>query len=342
MSKLIIIVFILNTLSLFGQGNHIANKKFYECSSNWFKAWELVSKKYYNLNEIKPTEFLLFDDKFLYTTSEISGKGGEVIKGPNIFKEKFIWRKIEHNGKLTLPDNQEKKVEVMAFTYALREQKAKAFFVMPLTDFWLLNKVDDHGIGLKKLTTGVFIHEFGHSQQFENGYNGMEEGAFDKYFSIHENEVFMDDIMQEIYEKDSTYVKEYQNELNFFIKAYKADNKNEMKKLTKQALNLLEKRQERIRLEDKRDLAEIDNYWLTLEGVAQYSSFLWLTDKKGGKLNTDEALKAIETASWSQEEGFAIVYLFSKFSPAKKWSQKMFRSKTVNIIELLKKEINQE
>jgi hypothetical protein len=340
MNKLVPFLFILTTFNSFGQAQNDKSIGFNKCATGWFKAWELVSKKHYKLDKIKPTEFLLFDENFIYTTSSISGKGGEIIKGPKLFGEKLVWRKKPHNGKLLLPDGQERKVEIMAFSYALKNQTAKAFFVMPILDYWITKKIDDHGIGLDRLTTGVFVHEFCHSQQFEDGYNGMEDGAFDKYFTAHENEVFMDDIMQDIYKKDSVYVKEYEAELNAFILAYQASSKSEMKILTNKALKALGVRQQRILKQDKRDLADIDNYWLTMEGVAQYSSFLWLTDSKGGRLAMDKAIKALKTASWSQEEGFAIVYLFSKFLPADSWSQKMFRAKTVNIIELLKHEVS--
>jgi hypothetical protein len=342
MKQLLLVLFIFSSIYAFGETPKNEKLGFYKCAIKWFKAWELVSKENYGLREVKPTEFLLFDDQYIYTTSSISGKDGAVIKGPQLFGETFIWRKKKHNGTLLLPDGQERKVGITAFSYALKNQKAKAFFVMPIVDYWVDQKVGDHGIGYMKLTTGVFIHEFCHSQQFEDGYNGMENGAFDKYFSAHENEVFMDDIMQEIYEKDTVYVKEFENELNLFKKAYNANTKSEMKIFANQALEALEKRQKRILKDDNRDLAEIDNYWLTIEGVAQYSSFMWLIHPKGGKLTVSKALEAEKTASWSQEEGLAIVYLFSKFSNSKEWAQKMFRTKQVNIIELLKDKLNEK
>lgn len=339
MKKSIILIFSIITSSIYSQKTKSENLSFTKFTTKCFNAWELVSNEVYKINTLKPTDFLLFDDKYLYTTSTISGKDGTIIKGPNLLGQKNVWRKKEHNGKLILPDGQERKVEIMAFTYSLSGQKAKSFFVMPILDFWISHKVDDHGIGLDRLTTVVFVHEFCHSQQFEDGYNGMENGAFDKYFTAHGNEVFMDDIMQDIYEKDSVYTKEYEKELNLFTIAFQAKTKTEMKILAKDAITALEERQKRILLEDKRDLAEIDNYWLTIEGVAQFSSFQYLINPKGGKLSTEKGLKSLKTASWSQEEGFAIVYLFSKLSEPKDWSQKMFRSKTINIINLLKKEI---
>lgn len=336
MKKILTFALLFSLTTTYGQSNKSFNKNV----TKWFKAWEHVSTEIYGLKNIKPTEFLFFDDNYVYTTSEISGKDGEIINGPKMFGEKFIWRKKQYKDTIILPDGQKRKAELMCFTIPFYgKEKLNAFFVMPILSYWTIHNPGDHGIGYEKLTSSVFVHEFCHSQQLEKGMNGMEQGAFDKYFSAHENEVFMDDIMQEIYKNDTIYKHEYEKELDLFIRAYQAKTKEEMKLLAKQALDAMIARQMRILKENKRDLAEIDNYWLTLEGVAQYTSFLWLINPKGGKLSISDALKAEKTDSWSQEEGLAIVYLFSKFSEPKQWADKMFRSKTINIIDLLKKEI---
>ncbi len=334
----ITIITLFFALNLFGQNQQ--NSDFNKSVKKWFKAWELVSKEYYKLDKIKPTEFVLFDDRFVYTTSIMTGKNGEVIEGPSVFGEKYVWTKKRHNDTIVLPDGQKRKVEMMCFSIPIyNNPKLNGYFVMPLINYWQIHNIGDHGIGYEKLTTGVFVHEFCHSQQFENGMNGMEQSAFDKYFTAHENEVFMDDIMQDIYKKDSVYIKEFKNELQLFTKAFQAKDIYEKKSMAKLAFLSMQERHKRILNDDNRDLKEIDQYWLTMEGVAQYSSLLWLTDKNGGKLKIDEALKALKTASWSQEEGLAIVYLYSQFKNPKEWSTKMFRSKTLNILDMLRKEI---
>jgi hypothetical protein len=342
-SKLII-VFLLFVELVQSQNPMSDNYDFYNSTTKWFKAWELVSKKTYGLKTLKPTDFVLFDEKFIYTTSKIVGKGGQIVLGPkNLLDKNFTWYKKEYTDSISLPDGQKRKADLMCFAIPIYNSKdLNGYFVMPLISYWQRKNPGDHRIGYEKLTTGVFVHEFCHSQQFENGMNGMEQGAFDKYFSAHENEVYMDDIMQDIYAKDSIYTKMFEKELDLFITAYSGKTKNEILQLAQIALDSMTKRQKFILDRDNRDLAEIDNYWLTMEGVAQFSSFAWLTNKKGGKLTKKEALEALKTSSWSQEEGFAIAYAYSKLFEPKIWAEKMFRSKTVNIIELLKNETKRQ
>jgi hypothetical protein len=335
-SKLIIL-FLLFVQLVRGQPSTSNNADFYQNTTKWFKAWELVSKEIYGLKTLKPTDFVLFDEKFIYTTSKVVGKGGQEVVGPKkLLDQNFNWYRKAYNDTISLPDGQKRKADLMCFAIPIYNNKAlNGYFVMPLMSYWQQKNPGDHGIGYEKLTTGVFVHEFCHTQQFDNGMNGMEQGAFDKYFSAHENEVYMDDIMQEIYEKDSTYVQLFTRELALFTNASQGKTKSEIVQLAKIALDSMTYRQRFISDRDQRDLATIDQYWLTIEGVAQFSSFAWLTHKKGGGLTTEKALAAIKTASWSQEEGFAIVYAYAKLYNPKLWAAKMFRSKTVNMVELL-------
>ena len=339
MKKIKLILFLLLfTTFVQGQISKLNQVNFQNNISKWFNAWELVSKETYGLNTLKPIDFVFFDEKYIYTTSQFVGKKGDIIKGPkNLLDKKFTWYKIAYKDSISLPDGQKRKAEIMCFTIPIYNNKeSNAYFVMPLINYWKLKNPGDHKIGYEKLTTAVFIHEFCHSQQLENGQNGMEEKAFEQYFTAHPNEVYMDDIMQDIYSKDIDYEKIFKKELDLFTNAFESKSKNDMISNSKMALNIMRERQKFILDRDKRDLSEIDNYWLTLEGVAQFSSFMWLINPKGGNLTIENALKAGKTNSWSQEEGFAIAYLYSKLSEPKKWANNMFRSKTIDLIELLK------
>jgi hypothetical protein len=335
-----IIILILISSNSFCQNSKSNNEHFNKCIKKWFLAWELVSKDVYKINTLKPTDFVLFDDTYIYTTSIISGKDGTIIKGPNLMGQKYTWRKKTHNGKITLPTGVVQDVNLMCFTGSDEKDKnSKTFFVMPLINFWIQKKIDDHKIGYDNLVTAVFVHEFSHSQQIDNTMNGMED-TFGAYFTAHTEDQFSDDLIQDIYKKDTLYTKEFDKELELFFKAADSKSKSKRIELGKQAIKMLDDRQNKMLTKDK-NLSKIDNYWLTVEGTGQYSFFAWLIHSNGGNLPIDEALKASRTSSWSQEEGLAVFYLYSKFYPAENWGQKMFRSKkTVNMIELLKNELN--
>ena len=142
------------------QKNILTTDKGLDCTKDWFKAWELVNRDVFKLKENSQTRYVFFDSVFVYTTSPLTGKGGKIINGPQLFNEKQIWYKKPHNGTLILPDSTETKVQIICYASSTKEKEIKAYFIMPLLSFWEKEKIGDHGIGLEKLTTGVFTHEF--------------------------------------------------------------------------------------------------------------------------------------------------------------------------------------
>jgi hypothetical protein len=307
-------------------------------ASQWFQAWELVCKDVYKTNTLNPVKLVFFDEKYVYTTSEISGKGGEIVVGPTLFNQPWVWYKKAHNGQLTMPNSSTTDVKVMSFTNTLIEGKdTSTYFVTPLPSYWKLKDIGDHGVGYDSLALIVFLHEFTHSQQIVKANAGMDD-IIGGYLMAHpeDERLFSDDMMQDMYEKNEDYVKSYQIECTMFENACAEKDKAKQKSMLKEALSLLDQRQKRLLAQDKRDLAEIDNYWLTLEGTAQYTTYAWLMHPKGGNFDHKRALKVIKTRSWSQEEGFAISLALSKYVAPDAWTQVMFCRNPVSSVALLK------
>src|SRR5687767_12863107 len=141
---------------------------FFKGLSKWFSAWELISKEVYHLDSLAPVEFVFFDEQFVYSTSNITVPGGEPVKGPELLNHQFVWKKALHNDTITLPDNSRVPVGLMSFASELKGEKNKSFFVMPLPQFWNEAGVTSKELGNDNLVTGVFLHEFSHSQQMQN------------------------------------------------------------------------------------------------------------------------------------------------------------------------------
>ena len=335
--KLLIFLFLLTALSCNQTKNSKTIDSTLECTYNWFKAWELISKDVFQLKKNEPTRFVFFDSLFVYTTSPITGQGGNIIEGPQLFEEKQVWYKKPHNGTLLLPDSSNVKVQMMIFASSTKEKEVKTFFVMPLLSFWEQEKINDHGIGLDNLTAGVFTHEFSHTQQL---------GSFDKfgvyfeaYMKKYGTDNFGDDMMQDIYEKDSTITSLYKNELAAFTAAAEVD-ENKINEATKDALKKFEEKHKIILNRDKKDLKIIDDIWLTIEGIGQYAMYEYLINPKGGNFSKEKAYKAIKTKSWSQEEGFAMFYLLAKYKSPELWASNFFGSNMKTITEVLKNQAN--
>jgi hypothetical protein len=307
-------------------------------AATWFKAWELVAHETYHINTATPVELVLFDEKYVYTTSKISGEGGEIVEGPSLLDQKYVWFKKAHNGQLLMPDSSKSEVKIMSYTAPLFTKKdTLAFFVTPLPSYWKIKDIGDHGIGYDSLALIVFLHEFTHAQQIIKSHDGMDN-IINGYLAKHpkDGEVFGDDMMQDLFEKDMTYAKAFKAETDLFYAACEESDKTKQKALIINALNVLEKRQKGILAKEKKDLGEIDNYWLTLEGLGQYSTYAWLTNPKGGNFDHKKALEVLKTKYWSQEEGFPICYLLAKYEGTETWWKQFFCRNPTSTVALLK------
>ena len=331
----LIVTIIICSNNLFGQTE--INK--FDSSLNevqkWFTAWDLVYKDVYALKKMKPVDFVLFDETYVYTTSKITGKDGLNIVGPSLSKMPLIWTKKIHNGKITLPDSTDVEVKVMSFASQL--ENGSPYFVMPLTSYWQKNKVDDHGIGLETLVTCVFLHEFGHTQQMQS-LNDVGT-VMNAYSKAHPDDNLNDDLLQFYYKNDSIYLKDYKIETDLFRQAALTKDKDECVRLTKTALQMLKTRQKKCLENDRRNIAKMDNFFLTLEGIGQYTAFSWLIHPKGGNLTREKALLGIKTKWWSQEQGFDTILLLSKFMKPKKIAKYMFGKVLTTSIDLLEKKV---
>jgi hypothetical protein len=310
-------------------------------AEKWFDAWELVAKETYHFKTFSPVELVLFDEKYVYTTSKLTGAGGKIVQGPMLFYKSFVWYKKAHNGELVMPDSTKNAVQIMSYTKPLlTKEDSIAFFVTPLPSYWKLKNIGDHGIGYDSLSLIVFLHEFTHAQQIIKSHDGMD-GIIGEYLFKHPKDeaVFGDDMMQALYEKDTDYSKAFKNEMALFYAACEETDKVKQKALIIEAITILEKRQKSILDKDKKDLAEIDNYWLTLEGLGQYSTYAWLVHPKGGHIKHERALEILKTKWWSQEEGFPICFLLSKYVTTDTWGKAMFCRNPTSTIALLKEAI---
>lgn len=330
----ICLFFCIFQLKTFGQ--QAADTEFNHTIAQWFSAWTLVYKDIYKINKLQPVEFVFFDEKYIYSTSSVSISDGEAIKGPDLLNLKLHWKKALHHDSLTLPDKTKVAVGIMSFASEIPNTKHHSFFVMPLPGFWEKAGVESKELGLNNLITGVFIHEFSHSQQMLNF--GMKISLFEKQVNFGIG--ISDDIIQNIFSKQDTYMNLYNIEVNSFYSSI-ADNRFNIEKVLK-GLDLMDQRQEKYFKNEYKSLAEMDDLFLTMEGLGQYSMYLWLIDPKGGNIDKNVVIEGVRRNKkwWSQDEGFALFLILEKLKSPKIWAKKMFGSKTVTVSQLIRLYLN--
>lgn len=299
----------------------------------WFNAWELVSRDIYGVDTLRHVEFVFFNEKNIYSTSTISVSKGEPVEGPSFFGKRLTWKKETHNGKIILPDNQTVPVGLMSFTAPLSGEGKNAFFVMPLPEFWKAAGVSSKELGLDNMVTGVFLHEFAHSQQVQNF--GVSMTAYEQE-KIFEKMNFSDDIIQDFFEKDSVYNAAFRKEVELFYAAAAVKGKKRVSAV-RQAMKMLESRQKKYFTGEKELLKQVDDFFLTMEGAGQYTMYAWLIHSAGGNLPAKDAVTGIRRGKkwWSQEEGLALFRVLELFSKPTDWAQLMFGTKRVSVVELI-------
>ncbi len=327
-------VIFISSQVLYGQ-QHLDEQKreeaFYQATQNWFAAWELVSKDIYKIEKVRPVEFVFFDDQYVYSTSNVTIKNGPAVKGCNLINLKLKWRKALHHDSLTLPDKSVVPVSIMSFAAALHRGRSKSFFIMPLPSFWEQAGVKSKELGLMHLITGVFIHEFSHSQQMQNF--GKTVSAYEHQYEFGTD--FSDDIVQHVFGKDSSYLELYKTENNHFYHAVKNGmlNNNELR----QGWTIMKQRQ-RVYFKDKyQQMDQVENLFLTMEGLGQYSMFLWLIHPAGGNIKRELAIDGVRRGGrwWSQDEGFALFLILEQLSAPANWAGTMFGTKAGSVVELI-------
>lgn len=334
-----LVALFLNILMLYSQPKAIEcdnSIEFKATVNNWFSAWELIYRDVYKLNKIKAVEFVFFDNEYVYSTSNVTINDGTVVEGPSLLNLNLNWRKDVHDGYILLPDKTKMPIGIMAFASLLPNENDKSFIVMPLQSFWKGSDVNSNTLGLSNLLTGIFIHEFSHTQLMQSF--GEQLSLLEKSMNV--NMPFDDNLIQHIFQKDSDYVKVYNQEVDILFYIIKQEVFN--KELFNRSRVLMNQRHKTYFKAHYGELQKVEDFFITMEGFGQYSMYLWLIHPKGGNYNRQVAIEGVRKNKkwWSQEEGFAMFLVMDKVSKSKKWTKKMFSQKSATITSILERRIS--
>ena len=238
------------------------------------------------------------------------------------------WTGTPHEGKILLPDGKE--IDVGVTSFASRDDRTgKRFFVMALPSIWYAANVMKPGdLGL----TGVFLHEFSHTRQMD-----VLRPRFDSASAIHElPEDFTDDTIQKTFEPDGDYAQSIAREIDLLYRAADERDPTKARSLARQALGLMEARQNRFFVGTNAWLKPYDDLFLTMEGFGQWAAYAWLSDARGGRMTPAIARDRMRGSRkwWSQDEGLALFLVIDRLVPA--WPRQAFGSTPASGIELLR------
>ena len=294
----------------------------------WFAAWELASRRILRLPDAPPPDVVFFDRTCVYTTSAVSGGDAPIVEGPPLLGKKLAWRARAHGGTLTLPNSTQVPIGLMSFTDVAKD--SGPFFVMAAPAYWA-----EQGHGQEPGLTGVFLHEFAHTRQV----GGMAHilGPIDAAWSY--SEELDDDVVQTHFEADPEYVKAYLAERDLLYRGADAGSAAEARALAAETLAMMRGRQARWFTGDKAVFATLDNVFLAMEGVGQWTAYAWLAHPEGGGLDRAVAIQRMlgRRRRWTQDEGLALLLVVDRLLP--EWPALEFGVPAPGALDLLERAV---
>ena len=76
-----------------------------------------------------------------------------------------------------------------------------------------------------------------------------------------------------------------------------------------------------------------------MEGLGQYTMYLWLIHPKGGNITVPNAIIGVRRDSkwWSQDEGFGLFLVLDRLTAPSTWATGLFGNRTEDAVSLIKR-----
>jgi hypothetical protein len=277
------------------------------------EAWRWTANQSLQVsNRDSPVSRVFFDETCVYRGTRKIGRRGAA-----------------HSGIIVRPDGKTLTPQVTSFT-APDEKHRGSFMVMALPAIWRAAGVQSD-LTLETLMVAVYIHEMTHTRQFAT-INPLID-AVDKRWPLGDD--VNDDIVQTRFKDTPEYVAQFDVERTLLYRAVEAPTPEATRSLAREALSFIDARRARYFTQGNEQLLELEDVFLTLEGVAQWAAYRWIIDRKGANADVGMALPQIRRGGrqWSQDEGLAIYLIVDRLVP--NWQKRTFADRPATALQLL-------
>jgi hypothetical protein len=245
------------------------------------------------------------------------------------------WKGSIHGSTISLPNGSTVPFGVVSFAAPVAGQEDAGFFVMSLPSVWRANHVQS-GLGVERLMDGVLLHEMTHTRQFYFVNPTMDRLAKANHLS----DDIGDDSLQDAFSKDLKYVAAYERERDLLYEAALASDNAEARRIAKKALAQVRARRSMWFAGKLAYWKEVDEVFLTMEGLGQWNAYAWLTDPEGAHLAPTLALPEVRRKRnrWTQDEGLALFLVIDRLVPG--WQSFAFAKHPELAYELLERAVS--
>lgn len=232
-----------------------------------------------------------------------------------------------HSGKITLPDGGEVPVGLLSFA-APYDKGAASFLISALPAIWRKAPHLQSDPNIDVLAASVFVHEMTHT---------LHSGFYERLSEIEKRkktpDEIDDDIIQKSFEKVEDFRAMIESERKLLYEAASQQGRAEKRRLAAMALKVIDQRRELYFAGENAEFSEIEDVFLTMEGVANWAAFKTALDQG---LPRPDALKLIRRGGkyWSQDIGLALFLVIDDLLP--NWQKRAFAARNATAYELLR------
>lgn len=282
-------------------------------------AWELARSTVLDVEPARDRSLMVFFDATCFYRSE---DGNE-------------WQGAPHNGAVPLPDGNSLRPRVASFA-APYDRDQRAFVAMALPTIWAADRVES-AFGLETLMTAVLVHEMTHTRQFYHFAPRLAEMT--ARYQLPDD--LDDDVVQTRFEAVPEFAADVGAERDLLFAAAASSDDAMARKLAREAKMRIDARRSVHFVAGDARYTELEDLFLTMEGIAQWTAYRWLTHPRGGARRDDAAtLQDFRRGGrrWSQDEGLALFLVIDRLVPD--WRQRAFASSPARALELLARATN--
>lgn len=229
------------------------------------------------------------------------------------------WLGRPHGDPVDLPDGKQAPIGPISFAAPDAAGGRTGYFAMSLPSVWRRAGVSS-GLGLERLMDSVLLHEMTHTRQFYFANPMMT--ALTRRYGLPDS--IGDDSLQDAFKDNPAYVAAYEAERDALYAAAAAPDDASARRLAAKAYRLLEARRARFFTGAAAKWAPLDDLFLDMEGLAQWTGYAWLVSPKGTNLPRAFAIEQVrrKRAHWTQDEGLALFLTVDRLVPD--WRAKAF------------------
>ncbi len=287
--------------------------------ANWDRAAELLGRSVDALPwTIVYTESCVWQLQPREGRSSVPKKGALTFNGQPLKQRSARYRKT-----FELPNGASQTAQAAAYTSL--SKGGSEFFMMALPSVWRKDPRSMPGEDIESFAAGVFAHEITHTIHISAISRAVEKVG--ETTAVPES--LNDDLLQEIFGKNSDYVTAYEREVRILADAVKTGDDHAARDLARQALGLADTRRATYFTGEHAYFREVEPLFLNMEGVAS-----WVAWKTGPPPSPDADPVKFAGRFWSQQEGLLLFLLLDRFDPS--WKQRVFDAEVPSPLEMLR------